>query len=497
MDVGSASTALALVGTAGLLFWFIMISGIYRYRNDPFFAGGDLEAVQIRANLAATATSLAGALFFFMNNTAAFGWVMIAVPFLNVFGILLFVYLVRNFGPDPNKTGSVFRFLFYAYKSEKLAQIANLIVIFNFVAVFIIEILIGSTIFNYFFDQQYVLISIAAVLGLVSFTYVMRGGFDAVTQTDRWQFWLVVVGFSITLVTLFAAAPSGEITRDAILDIFSDPKLSTKFQLAFLVNAIFINLFLPATQVSTWERFSAGSKEESTKGFWQGAVIYILPVWSLAIGTAAIALVITSGQSVGFFGLFDLIRSLGPAASLIVFPFLFTGLVAALLSTADSFMISSMLAVRDFTKFKNVLPTDESANIDLDVKVDKSIMWKTGICLIISALIVTTIVSYSPNINQTVTQLLFAAYGMPCLLFPMVAYGCRKNQNVQELNLRPIVGGVSFGLTVLWGGAIYGLLTGDFLGTLLGPVFGIGCAAVGLWWACGWPIPFLRHAHVN
>lgn len=474
-----ASSVIALIGTGLILFWFIVISGVYRFRSDPFFARGELEAAQIRANLGATATSLAGALFFFMNSTAAFGWVMLTVPVFNICGILLFVYLVRRFEINPDDTGSIFRILFHIFESHGLAKVANLIVVLNFVSIFIIEVLIGSTIFNYFFDHRLALLAIALLISMVAFAYVMRGGFDAVTQTDRWQLWLVIGGFTLAFLTIILASPVGVITRDAVESIFRNPQLPEELQYAFLANAFFINLFLPATQISTWERYSSGTRREAIRGFLQGALLVLLPVWFLAIGTAALTIVVTGGQSASFFVLFDLIKSFGPAAAVIVFPVLFMGLVAALLSTADSFMISSMLAVSDFSKFKKNPGTGEIDNIDLSVQVNKSIMWKTGLSLIAIALAITAWVSYSPDINKTVTQLLFAAYGMPCLLFPLIAYGCLRRQQT-KLHIASVVFGLLLGLCALWAGAVYGIVSGSFYGTLLGPLLGITFAGCGV-----------------
>ena len=205
MTVAEASLLVAAIGTAVTLIWFVFIAYLNPAKTDFFFANQSLDATRIRANLAATATSLAGALFFFLNATPMFGWLMLLVPIFSVAGIALFLRLVRDETPDPKSTGSIFRFVLHRTGSDQIAKHCNYVVVLNFVTVFVIEIVIGSQIFSYFFSQNEALrepfrLAGAIFLCVVVLWYVWKGGFAAVTQTDKWQFSLVASGFALAFL---------------------------------------------------------------------------------------------------------------------------------------------------------------------------------------------------------------------------------------------------------------------------------------------------------
>lgn len=477
MSILVASTYLAIFGSAIIVIWFLVISHVHAYTDDPFFAGGKLASSHVRANLAATATSLAGALFFFMSNTALFGSVMLAIPIFNWLGYELFLKTIEGVENSSEDAGSIYRFLSTRYSSKPIAAVSNLIVVFNFAAVFIIEILIGSSIFAYFFEAKAMLIVAAILLTLIAFVYVIRGGFDAVSQTDKWQFLLVVIGFIATGITLMATSPQIAFDLPRIWsEVFANPGLDNEFILAFLVNAFFINLFLPTTQVSSWERFASAPREEAVKGIRDGAIFNMVPVWFLAIFVSAIMIAASGGENVGFDGMFNAVRTAGAVPALLIFPLLFMGLVAALLSTIDSLMISTMLAVSDFRR----IDTDVGdISNEAWLKKTKLIMVCTGLALVGISIGITVLATYSENLTTLITQLLFGAYGMPCLLFPVI-YHASKKEVGHAFNGKWAITGIILGLVLLWAGSLYGIKTGDFLYTLLAPVAGISIAYAGV-----------------
>lgn len=537
MTVSDASLVVAGIGTIATIIWFLIIAHIYPSRTDFFFANRSLDAIHIRANLAATATSLAGALFFFLNSTPAFGWLMLLVPIFNVLGIALFLLLVKDEEPNPKRTGSIYRFIHYRTGSIQIARYSNYVVIFNFVTIFIIEIVIGSRIFAYFFEGEFLVVFLSAVfLCAVVLWYVTKGGFIAVSNTDRWQFNLVslgllltflslgfywvgegfVLGFVLLLVFLMCVVVLWRITKDrietfkilsvkyrwhvnvmsivflvilifigidwlqtksdfvALWQVFETPNLEPAFQWSFFVNIVFINLLLPSTQISTWERYSAGSREEVIPGFISGIWSRILPIWFIAIAISAILSLLT-GEDTDFIALFDFLREGSIIIALLVFPLLFIGLVAALLSTADSMLIAIMLAVQDA---KNSSDDEDFVKDEEPVAPPKKAVFITGLIVIAITLIVEALVSLSTDINKTVVQLLFAGYGMPCLLFPLIAFSCLDRNH--RLIDGWAVSALFVGLLVLWGGSIYGMISGDFRATLLSPVLGILCVGAGV-----------------
>ncbi|MCH8151390.1 MAG: hypothetical protein IH830_03340 [Planctomycetes bacterium] len=466
--------------------------------------------------MAATATSLAGAIFFFLNATPLFGWLMLLVPIVNVAGVLLFLWVVRAEEPDPENTGSIFRFLLHRTRDRRIAQHCNYIVVLNFVTVFVIEIVIGAQIFSYFFAgmesvQEAARLIGAALLSGVVLWYVWKGGFAAVSQTDNWQFNLVIGGFVLTLGVLAYRWIDGGAQMHALVDVFAQPKIEASFQRSFLINLLIINLFLPVTQISTWQRFSAGKRKDVVKGFLDGLWKNLLPLWYVVIALAAI-LYLTTGES-GFEALFNSLRDGHALSALLVFPLLFVALAAALLSTADSMLIAIMLAVEDARHGAEAEdgvdelhangnggapddtasgdPTDDDTQQDLVGNVADTAAHSmpssrnvivTGISVVVVALVAAFVVSISSaDFEQTVTQLLFAGYGMPCLLFPIVV--SRWGKSGRQRRSAVVIVGLWGGMVVLWAGSIYGLASGDFRGTHLGPVVGIAVVAGAMWLA--------------
>ena len=241
---------------------------------------------------------------------------------------------------------------------------------------------------------------------------------------------------------------------------------------------MFINLFMPMTQISTWQRYSSGNEADVIKGFRQGIWQNILPLWYGVIAIAALVYLL-SDQGTGFASLFDTLRTSNTLAAMFVFPLLFVGLVAALLSTADSMLIAIMLAINDARDGRGSYRQDESDDTEaIPSPSDKEVL-STGVAVILIALLVGGLLSISEDLDTTVTQLLFAGYGMPCLLFPIIAVdwigaGITPKPKV-------IVRALWVGMAILWVGAVYGLVTGDFRGTHLGPVVGIAVVAVAVW----------------
>ena len=486
--------AIAALVTIG---YFVAIAYLYPTTDDFFYADRKLDALQIRANVAATATSLAGALFFFLNQTPVFGWLMLLVPVMNVLGIILFLRIVKGKRTSRILTGSIFRFVYASTQSIAIARVTNLIVLITFVTIFLIEVVLGARIFAYFvpFMPYAVEIAIVIICALVIW-YVIVGGFVAVANTDRWQLWLVNTG--IIAAGLFLAFYYFEISANDknLISNFQHPTLPPSLQWTFFINLVFINLFLPASQISTWQRYSSAPEEISRKAFYKSIWQRILPLWFGVIICSAMLASIQEATP-NFTVLFDFLRKSGFFAAAIVFPVLFVGLLAALLSTADSMMISIMLAVEDEKK-KHVLC--EAINAELEGSQGQSDLYQltkprrsdvllTG-CLVVAGTIAVDLwLVARPDTEGLIVGLLFAGYGMPCLLFPVILGAAYSKGHLPNEHL--VVAGLIVGLVVLWIGGLIGLLVGDARGSHLGPVGGIAvvsvavCAAYLKWFTRG------------
>lgn len=478
MTVSTFSLLLAALGTALTLGLFALIGYLYGDRAHIFFANRSLKSPQIRANAAATGTSLAGVLLFFFTTTPAFGWIILLVPIFSALGIFLFIELAKPFKPSPAETGSILRLLHWHTASPYISRAANFVVLVNLAFIFVIEVVIGAQIFDYF-APQYPFFKIVAILVMCSVMifYVLIGGFAAVSHSDLWQLGLVMIALFLTTLTLGILFVDSNHTAAEFLSVFKNPKFPVEFQVSFLVNMVFVNIALPITQVSTWQRYSSAvSQQEAFQGLKTAIIWRMLPIWFGAITCSAFYYVI-KGDAPTFPLLFDMLRTSGAWGALIVFPVLFVGLVAALISTADSLMIAVMLAVDDARRKLTDRQEQAEQKFEWEISAHSGLI-RVAIELVLVAIIIQLLLQLSPDDERTIVQLLFAGYGLSLVILPVIAFSCLWPKIA--LNDKPVVYGLWVGFFILGSSAIYSIWTGNYLGTHLGPVAGAFAAAVGV-----------------
>jgi len=483
MTLSTFSLLLAALGTALTLGLFALIGYLYGDRAHIFFANRSLKSPQIRANAAATSTSLAGALLFFFTTTPAFGWIILLVPIFSALGIYLFIELAKPFEPSPTETGSILRLLHWHTDSPYISRAANLVVLVNIAFIFVIEVVIGAQIFDYF-APQYPFSKIVAILLMCSVItfYVIIGGFAAVSHSDLWQLGLVMIALFLTFLTLGILFVDSNHTAGELLSVFENPKFPVEFQVSFLVNLVFVNVALPITQVSTWQRYSSAvSQQEAFQGLKTAIKWRMLPIWFGAITCSALYYVI-KGDAPTFPLLFDMLRTSGAWGALIVFPVLFVGLVAALISTADSLMIAVMLAADDARRKLTDRQEQPEQKFEWEISAHSGLsveyLSRVAIVLVLVAIAIQLLLQLSPAVERTIVQLLFAGYGLSLVILPVIVFSCLWPKIA--LNDRPVVYGMWVGFFILGASAIYGIWTGNYLGTHLGPVAGAFAAAVGV-----------------
>lgn len=392
---------------------------LFKKKSDFLFAD-NINADNIAVNISATFSSLAGPFFFFMLQAANFGYMLIVLLFLQWLGHKYFLKLVKGLSIDPEHVGSIYRLIRHLTGSKAIATAANVVVVINTFFLLSIELILGSAVFAYFAGN----IPNASFMGFVALAvitifYIMSGGFRLVFLTDRFQYALIVMGITFALGSMFYSL-GGELGISggaiAIIELLRNPLLPGAVLFVFFLNSLATTFTQACIQVSSWQRIaSAENYPAIKKGVEKAINRQFLLVWFAAIVIGAIALKL--GNNINNVGdIVNLVKGTGFIGEFVVFPLLFVGLVAALMSTADSQLISLMLSIDDFTgKW-----FDKSFLIRIKGGVQ---IWFCAVALVIGVSLVCEYIWFSnleSEWRQKITQLMFAGYGQAALLFPII-----------------------------------------------------------------------------
>lgn len=473
------------------VFLFVLIayahgSGL-RTSTDFLFAGRTLTKERLANNLSATATSLAGLLLFFFLQTPIYGWITLLVIILVITGQWLFLAVLKDTDPSPEQTGSIYRFIRHSTGSPSLAFCANIVVVLNFLLILFIELIIGATIFAYLIPG----LTNAKLLGMIivsSFVliYVILGGFRTVAYSDSWQWWLLTIGIITTFLLVAVAFGYSGGSTSQITAVFHTPTSSIAIWGTFLINAIIVNLALPTSQISSWQRFAAAkNKEEFIGGIWRALLRREWWVWLLAILLAAIVYG-WKGPIGSIEDVFDTVIKVGIIGSVIVFPLLFVGLLSALVSTADSMLISLMLGTEDFIEHVLVKKQSTSDSISRNPRFTMPSSIRLRFLIIGSIAVGVTIILFivieagKGTLGQTIIQLMFAGYGQGILIFPILWYALRVWKGGMNVKYSIVIYSLVIGWIVLWVTSFIAIRNENLILSHLAAIFGIAIVWAGV-----------------
>jgi len=438
--------SIALIGGIITLFLFIIKAITHRatlYDAQSFlFADKELTREGIANNLSATASSLATALLFIILKAPDYGFIIFVVVFLFWGGHRWFMNIVGKLDPSPLATGSIYRFLSSSLKSSYIAIFVNLIVVFSFLILLVIELVLGATIFEIFIPNiPYSSLFLMLGIGLFAFIYVLIGGFKTVAFSDGWQFKLLYAAVVVALTQLIINYSYSENSIVQIFKIFKAPQGGLYIWGIFLLNAIVVNLTLPTCQISSWQRFSSSaSPQEFIEGYKKSLSLKnpkdsFIYVWILfVIFSVLINQIFGSMNSLG--AVFSSVSSTGILGAYLVFPLLFIGLLAALLSTADSLLISLLLGIDDFaTETINPNSSNKSSKI-----AGAKYIFYTIFILIFSSAIFFVLKQFEGTWSTKIVSLMFLGVGLATIIFPLL-FSVAKNPNSHFRNeFLPVVG---------------------------------------------------------
>lgn len=345
----------AWLGMAFSVFIFVLLAT--KRSNDPttiesvLLADRKVKSRQFGTSFAAASTSLATVLIFFIGTSEFYGIALLWCGATYLGGQALFLSWMKHINIDTHDLTSNADFVLDQTQSKSAAFCIAFMTTAAFLLILFMELYVGSEILSYYFDLPTGLGKGLAFLGLGTavILYVRLGGLKVVLRTDVWQYYLMISA-CLALLAFAWLVPGSE---NVVESTASNPWLgsATNIQLGlFMLWILILNLTLPFTQLSSWQRLAATS---STKEAWDGlkrSILGFLIIWMLPV----ISLVILDHKgftTTTLSGLFDILRAGGSDLTLAFYPIIFVGFASALFSTADTALIALQFSLSDKSTF--------------------------------------------------------------------------------------------------------------------------------------------------
>ena len=300
-----------------------------------------------------------------------------------------------------------------------------IIAVFLFSTV-LVEIVIGSGILASMMPDapggQLFFIILLSVLVLA---YVIVGGFRAVILSDAVQLYLTI--FAVIALLIFSVyyllKPQGAGTY------LYTPAVNVYSFLAFIISVIVVQIFGPLCQLQNWQRITGSPDQEmALRGHRQGAMLGA-SLWALMIICALILFVKLEG-TVSFAAIFSKMKTGDIFSAYALYPLLFVGFVATMISTADSAMAALYLFLYDGLKRRKKSSTGEEF-----IPTAKHHL-STGIFLFVTILIVylftqTKIQSFTISVIYFLFNQLLVVF--PVLFFLVVEGKLTQNKDLDKI----------------------------------------------------------------
>lgn len=341
------------IGLLGLIGWFIWSGYKNRIKSGTvyefFLMGNRLEFADFSKSYAAASTSVGTVIFFFVILGLTHGFYILFAPITLLAGIFIFnKYLLPSI-PDYffNKTqthflGTLGEFIYEKYQSNLVKLIVMALSLFGLLAILIIELFVGVSIFKIYNSELVNNLSLIAI-AFVVWIYTSFGGMKAVVSTDKIQFWVLLI--PVAFLFLYLGTNSNGFSAFTLDNLFPNPIIFEKgFLLPWpmLLNILIVNLLLTPSLLRTWQMAaSSESRENVRKGMLIGALLTVaLTTFYVSLGLVFYKGVYLTSSNPSLVNILSTLQlSPEPFLSLVLLPMFFWSCFAAILSTVDSALI--------------------------------------------------------------------------------------------------------------------------------------------------------------
>lgn len=421
MGVDLSFTLPDIVAIGGMLVSVVMfvIMASSRTRKalsieSVLLADRSANSSQFGASFAAASSSLATVLIFFLNTSVQFGYLLFWCGATYLFGQIVFIRFLKdkvkiqtsemttNADFFLGKTGSIFS-----------SRVIAFLTFFTFLAILFLEIYIGSEILRYYIGLSSNVAQLIAftLLGLVVISYVRLGGLRVVFKTDVWQ--LLLMSLACIALLIFAFLQPASENQAAQRSYFEFAATGNDV-IWFMAWILVVNLTLPFTQLSSWQRLAA---TKSTKEAYEG-LIKTIPQFSIIWFIPVIAFIILNAKGLQFGSLsdvFDSVKAIDPTIAVALFPLIFVGFASALFSTADTALVALQFSISDRATFGPVIAGKSERRIGTIYLVMTS-----AIVALLGALY-----ALAESYQSWFMPLIFIVFGQLTIIAPQLIYALR------------------------------------------------------------------------
>lgn len=392
--------------------------------------GKDMNRNELRWTFYATNISLASIFIAIAVATAQSGLCAIWLIVAWVCGMWGFLWFYRSktvqrfFVEKRGRT--MFQFLEDIYGSSFVRKTGAIIAIIIFVGSVGAEFYAFVEVLRYLVLPDILVLPMCIFLTVLTVLYASIGGFRGVVKTELWQFIATIIG-SIALAIILIFSIRQSLTEgDFVIPQFSDPAIWTGpygvfSSPDFIIGAFIVFLTFMLSSMDAWQRCAAISEhkdavEWTTGIIKQGSLVFPL-IYGLPIVCGMLFLLIPAvDQDVS-----DVAALLQPVVvaisncpifwKIILFGSIFSGIVAAMISTADTLLVSAVYALfYDIFGFaKDAFDkTDEDLDSPKSLKQDAMLIRRARIWLLIFGLLsvaITVIGSYQVGLSSIIWAL--------------------------------------------------------------------------------------------
>ena len=459
---------LALLVALGTLFWFLILakrrSDEIEDLDDYLFYGRTLEAKGYTRTFVATGISLATVLTFFLDFGGQFGFALLISPLAYLFG----VWLILRALPAMRSSGYIAQgttlhsFLGRTFQSDSLRIVATAVSLLGYMGILIIELHVGVKIFSVIYASTSALFATVTLLAVVIWIYTWLGGFKAVVDTDKAQLALIFLATIAGLVYLsYAVFSSPTIWREFPVELLNPNPLN--LPLSLLVVMIVGNIPLQIARMSNWQRIAAVGDEMKVRRGLTAAIWMTFLFWFLFNSMGVLFETLIAGSDptgMRTVALLDLMAAHGGAVATLLYPIFFVGLVAALISTADSVFVPILTAWMYDLKHHASLHDEDGWGRPQESDVlrtylsdaRRSVKW-----FMIAVLILYGLLVYAAKFDFV--SLLFVFFNQQLVLFPVVFCALAGRSLADRWSKASAIASIGLGWVGVWIATIWGTWT--------------------------------------
>jgi Na+/proline symporter len=324
--------------------------------DEFWFSGRELDSTSQFFTWFASVVAFSSGILYYMQVVERWGYAVYFASILSyIFGLLIAVFVALKSKVDFSKFRTVGGLVEGEGNRPKSGVLIDWLNFFSAMALVYIEIGIGVKIFSLLFKEPNLVLEMImfASLAAIPFFYIRMGGFTAIVRSDVWQGILILIG--LTAFLFYFLFWEGILSFPKPRWFAPTPSVGSNELLIYVVFAWLVNVTSIVPQAGLWQRLaSVRQSEHSLFMRWlvpAAAVCGAMLVFFAYVLVASF--ILASGGGASSIG--DVVRPIlggGDVAVEFIFPLVFVGFVAAMISSADSAALSAIMSVygrRDVT----------------------------------------------------------------------------------------------------------------------------------------------------